>query len=101
MKHTKTKTIPSKIIEVPDFIECDMCGKRKGKDAFDDSICWGKDEDGYGIYTTINVKKSIYDCDGGEAKIMEVHICDECMINKIFEYLKGEGIQIYNEEIDW
>jgi hypothetical protein len=103
MKHTKTKTIPSKIVEVTDFIECDMCGKRSGKDDFiGDGACWGKDKDGYNISTTINVKRAVYDYGGGgESKIIEAHICDECMINKVFEYLKGEGIEIHSEETDW
>lgn len=89
MKHKKTANIPSKIIEVVDFVTCDMCGVRITRTPID------VDE------VTIEYKKGKSFPDGSTwGERISVDFCLTCFENDLMGYLESRGINPSIEKWD-
>jgi hypothetical protein len=103
MKHYKELVIPESKSNVIDYIECDMCGKKGSDLHYRDGVRWNDPIESCEVSTVINIQTVIDGpYGGGESRTIDLHICDECMENKLFEYLKSEGVTIPKPiKVDW
>jgi hypothetical protein len=99
IKETRPKTGMETIIVCR---TCDICGRKSDRPF--DSRNWSN---GYYVTdeTEISVickaEKSSGSSDGGSGTSIEVDLCPTCFRDKLIPFLKSQGCQIREEEIDW
>ena len=81
--------------KIPEYIECDVCGKKYKCD---------KDGNWTNIYEvqefTIISKQCGYGSIFGDGDIIECHICQHCLKNKLGQYIRCIGDYSTSEEKD-
>lgn len=102
MREMGKKTQPAKEYDVLVKVICDLCGAESpDPDGGDmDAVSWDR-----GIYdvseTALYLKSGSRYPEGTSLTFLECDICPDCFTNKLIPWLKSQGVELRERDVDY